>query len=59
VEWYKQIKYLIKIHTNKNTKQHKLNKYLPRLYFLSPDSKNLAQHQTRKNWFKPTLLAPF
>jgi len=42
------IKYLMKIYTNKNTKEHKLNEYLLQLYIFSSDSKNLAPAPNKK-----------
>jgi len=38
----------MKIYTNKNTKQHKLNEYLLQFYVFSPDSKNLVPAPNKK-----------
>jgi len=53
------IKHIIKTHTNKNTKQHKLNEYIPQLHVFSPDSKNLAPAPNKKKLIQPNFFAPF
>jgi len=52
------IKHLMKTYTNKNTKQHKLNEYLPKLHVFSPDSKNLAPAPNKKKLIQPNFC-PF
>jgi len=49
----------MKIHTNENTKQHKLNEYLLQLYVFSPDSKNRVPAPNKKTDSTQLLLSFF